>query len=67
MQEKSEEVSAQKVPGDAESQCPKGTVSGEAEASSSTQSKSEPALPPLSGHEFKQYNRLAEHMNYFVS
>lgn len=25
----------------------------------------EPALPPLSPHEFKQYNRLAEHMNYF--
>lgn len=24
------------------------------------------ALPPLSAHEFKQYNRLAEHMNYFV-
>lgn len=27
----------------------------------------EPALPPLSAHEFKQYNRLAEHMDYFVS
>lgn len=26
----------------------------------------EPALPPLSAHEFKQYNRLAEHMDYFV-
>lgn len=30
-------------------------------------SKAEPALPPLSDHEFKQYNRLAEHMDYFVS
>lgn len=28
--------------------------------------QSEPALPPLSPHEFKQYNRLAEHMDYFV-
>lgn len=26
-----------------------------------------PALPPLTDHEFKQYNRLAEHMDYFVS
>jgi hemerythrin-like domain-containing protein len=25
----------------------------------------EPKLPPLTAHEFKQYNRLAEHMNYF--
>ena len=36
------------------------------EASSSKDEKSEPALPPLSDHEFKQYNRLAEHMDYFV-
>ncbi|KAF3770291.1 hypothetical protein M406DRAFT_320309 [Cryphonectria parasitica EP155] len=27
--------------------------------------KAPPALPPLSAHEFKQYNRLAEHMDYF--
>jgi hypothetical protein len=23
-------------------------------------------LPPLSDHDFKAYNRMAEHMNYFV-
>lgn len=27
----------------------------------------EPALPSLSDYEFKQYNRLADHMDYFVS
>lgn len=27
---------------------------------------SKPALPPLSAHEHRQYNRLAEHMNYYV-
>lgn len=61
------EVPAQEALNAVESQCPKEIGSGKAEASSSTDSKSEPALPPLSGHEFKQYNRLAEHMNYFVS
>lgn len=61
------EVPAQEALNAVESQCPKETASGKAEASGSTDSKSEPALPPLSGHEFKQYNRLAEHMNYFVS
>lgn len=25
----------------------------------------QPKLPPLTAHEFRQYNRLAEHMNYF--
>lgn len=30
-------------------------------------SQSEPALPPLSPHEFRQYNRLADRMNDFVS
>lgn len=60
-----QESHAQEALNAVESQCPKETGSGKAEASSSTDSKSEPALPPLSGHEFKQYNRLAEHMNYF--
>lgn len=50
-----------------DAQCPKETASSKVEASSSNESKSEPALPTLSGHEFKQYNRLAEHMNLFVS
>ena len=27
----------------------------------------EQALPKLSAQEFRQYNRMAEHMNYFVS
>lgn len=27
----------------------------------------EPELPKLSAHEFRQYNRLAEHMDIFVS
>lgn len=67
MSEQREAVSAQEAQNSVESQCPKETGSGKAEASSSTDSKPEPALPPLSGHEFKQYNRLAEHMNYFVS
>lgn len=31
---------------------------------SSTDAK--PAFPPLSAHEHRQYNRLAEHMNYYV-
>lgn len=32
----------------------------------SSEAEAEPALPALSAHEFKQYNRLAEHMDYFV-
>ena len=67
MSEQSAQVSAQEALNAVEPQCPKETGSGKAEASSSAESKSEPALPPLSAHEFKQYNRLAEHMNYFVS
>lgn len=67
MPEQSAQVSAQEAIKAVESQCPKEAESGKAETSSSTESKSEPALPPLSGHEFKQYNRLAEHMNHFVS
>lgn len=67
MSEQSAQLPAQEALKAVEPQCPKETGSGKAEASSSTDSKSEPALPPLSGHEFKQYNRLAEHMNYFVS
>lgn len=31
-----------------------------------SKSEPEPALPPLSPHEFRQYNRLADHMNQFV-
>ena len=27
----------------------------------------EQALPKLNAQEFRQYNRMAEHMNYFVS
>lgn len=27
----------------------------------------EKALPKLTPHEFKRYNRMAEHMDYFVS
>lgn len=30
------------------------------------EASAESALPPLSDREFKQYNRLAEHMDYFV-
>lgn len=30
------------------------------------EASAEPALPPLSDREFKLYNRLAEHMDYFV-
>ncbi|ROV90328.1 hypothetical protein VSDG_08139 [Cytospora chrysosperma] len=47
--------------------CPKKTGAAEPEASvcKDAESKPERALPPLSAHEFKQYNRLAEHMNYF--
>lgn len=67
MAEQSAKASAQEALNAAESQCPKEAESAKAETSSATESKSEPALPPLSGHEFKQYNRLAEHMNYFVS
>lgn len=67
MPEQSAEASAQEALNGVEAHCPKETGAGKAEASSSTESKPEPALPPLSGHEFKQYNRLAEHMNYFVS
>lgn len=37
------------------------------EAPAPKEEKTEPALPALSAHEFKQYNRLAEHMDYFVS
>lgn len=67
MADQSAQVSAQEALNAVESQCPKNTEPGKAEASGSAESKAEPALPPLSGHEFKQYNRLAEHMNYFVS
>lgn len=44
--------------------CPRKSGAAEPEA---LESESEQALPPLSAHEFKQYNRLAEHMDYFVS
>ncbi|ROW12504.1 hypothetical protein VMCG_00031 [Cytospora schulzeri] len=37
----------------------------EPEAKPEPETEPEPALPPLSAHEFKQYNRLAEHMDYF--
>lgn len=67
MPERSAAASAQEALNAVEPQCPKEAGSGKAEASGSAESKSEPTLPPLSGHEFKQYNRLAEHMNYFVS
>lgn len=42
---------------------PAPATAGEAEA----QSEAKPALPPLTPQEFKIYNRLAEHMDYFVS
>ncbi|KUI64936.1 hypothetical protein VM1G_00379 [Cytospora mali] len=45
--------------------CPKDTGLPQTEASTSEDAKPEPVLPPLSAHEFKQYNRLAEHMDYF--
>ncbi|KAJ2899133.1 hypothetical protein MKZ38_003380 [Zalerion maritima] len=38
------------------------SVSGETEEEDE---EKEEQLPPLSAHEFKQYNRLAEHMDYF--
>jgi hypothetical protein len=44
-----------------------GAAEPEASVCEDAESKPERALPPLSDHEFKQYNRLAEHMNYFVS
>lgn len=31
------------------------------------ETKTEEQLPPLSDHDFKAYNRLAVHMNFFVS
>ena len=33
----------------------------------SVPNQEEKALPKLSAQEFRQYNRMAEHMNYFVS
>ncbi|CAN8096862.1 unnamed protein product [Discula destructiva] len=36
-----------------------------AHSADSTNAEEKPALPPLSAHEFKQYNRLADHMNVF--
>lgn len=66
MPETSAAASAQEALDAVEPQCPKEAGSANAEASGPSESKSEPTLPPLSGHEFKQYNRLAEHMNYFV-
>ncbi|KAI0429666.1 hypothetical protein F5Y09DRAFT_356794 [Xylaria sp. FL1042] len=33
----------------------------------SANASSEPKLPPLSAHEFREYNRLAEHMDVFHS
>jgi hypothetical protein len=35
------------------------------DASKPVEAKAE-ELPPLSDHDFKAYNRLAVHMNYFV-
>jgi hypothetical protein len=67
MAEPSAQVSGQEALDPMQSQCPNETEPAKAEASSSAESDPDPALPPLSGHEFKQYNRLAEHMDYFVS
>ncbi|KAI3343301.1 hypothetical protein F4824DRAFT_4357 [Ustulina deusta] len=38
-----------------------------AASASSSSSSGEPKLPPLSAYEFKEYNRLAEHMDVFHS
>lgn len=46
--------------------CPK-KAAEEGSAAAAAAAATEPALPPLSDYEFKQYNRLAEHMDYFVS
>jgi hypothetical protein len=45
---------------------PDKTEASSAGASSSAAAKTEPELPPLTDHEFLQYNRLAETMDYFV-
>lgn len=41
-------------------------VVGEPSTAAEDIAETKPALPPLSAHEFKQYNRLADHMDYFV-
>jgi hypothetical protein len=51
-------------------ECPEGKPQAKAEAASGSApatEEPEPALPPLSPAEFRQYNRLAEQMDYFVS
>jgi hypothetical protein len=64
--------SAAEVANVAEEKLDLGPSDGKAAAGPSAPAKAEKvdtetALPPLTPHEFKQYNRLAEHMNYFVS
>jgi hypothetical protein len=39
----------------------------EAKPVENVETKTEEELPPLSDHEFKIYNRAADHMEYFVS
>lgn len=39
----------------------------EAKPLESVETKTDEELPPLSDHEFKIYNRAADHMEYFVS
>lgn len=42
------------------------STSTEKGGASDSSPDAKPALPPLSAHEHRQYNRLAEHMNYYV-
>lgn len=45
---------------------PAATAETQLPAGSSSEGPSEPELPPLTPREFRIYNRLAEHMDYFV-
>ncbi|KAL1634086.1 hypothetical protein SLS58_010833 [Diplodia intermedia] len=44
-----------------------GDVQADDAATAETPQAAEPQLPKLSAHEFRQYNRLAEHMDMFVT
>lgn len=59
---------ADKVIDDCEKQmAEKGAGAESGSAVESSEAAAEPKLPPLSPAEFKAFNRLAQHMDYFVS
>lgn len=53
------------IPGGSATEEPCNRTEGSQSASKEDEAV-DPALPPLSAHEFRQYNRLAEHMDMFV-